>query len=47
LQHIEEQKPGVYVVGRNAHTRQSQFFDPQTVQKNKEASKHDLTFTLG
>ena len=47
LQNIESQKnPGVYVVGRNAHTKLSQFFDPQTVQKDKESSKADLTFTV-
>ncbi len=46
LQNIESQKSGVYVVARNAHTRQSQFFAPQTVQKDKESSKADLTFTV-
>ena len=47
LQNIESQKkPGVYVVGRNAHTKLSQFFDPKTVEKDKDSSKADLTFTV-
>lgn len=46
LQNIEGQQSGVYVVGRNAHTKQSQFFEPKTVEKDKESSKADLTFTV-
>ena|ERR1700722_9766000 len=38
LKNIYHQKPGVYVVGHDRHTKRLNFFDPATVEKDFDAS---------
>jgi L-asparaginase/Glu-tRNA(Gln) amidotransferase subunit D len=46
LEHIFDQPPGVQIVGRDAQTKRLGFFDPSTVEKDREESRSSLNFTL-
>lgn len=43
---LEQQGPGVTIVGRDAHTQRLQCFDPAQVRKDRAASLHDLQLTF-
>ncbi len=46
LREVKGAPPGVYVVGRDAHTKRLEYTPPQEVTKDRKASLKDLTFTL-
>lgn len=46
LAKIREQQPGVYMVARDPNTKRLALFDPERVEKDLEASRADLAFTV-
>jgi L-asparaginase/Glu-tRNA(Gln) amidotransferase subunit D len=46
INHITSQEPGVYIVGRDDHTRRLDFFNPCYVEKDRNTSITDGKFTL-
>lgn len=46
LEHIQPKSAGVYVVGRDSHTKRLEFFNPADVEKDRDASLASSQFTL-
>ncbi len=46
INNIANQKPGVYVVGHDTHSKRLGFFDPSLVEKDRKASAVERLFTL-
>lgn len=46
LERIRHQRPGVTIVGYDPQLHRPAFFDPQTVEKDRDESKANLQFTL-
>lgn len=46
LKHVTAQRPGVYVMGRDAHTKRLGFYNSDEVQKDRDASAASLKFII-